>query len=927
MSKAKLTPELCFVFLLSLVLTSLGFTQVVPENVINRIHFRSIGPTKQTGRFMQVGVPDLKKLPYTFYAASSTGGLWKTTDNGVTYIPVFDNEETLVLSDVEVAFSDPDIIYVGTGNLSYWGNGIYRSTNGGESWIHAGLKDSYFISKIVIHPENPDVVYAAVPGNIYIDSPQRGIFMTRDGGKTWEKILGIIDNGKHVSGADVHMHPTDFNTLYASLWDPNRGEASGIYKSVNGGSSWDKLSGGLPTGKLQRIGLDIYRSNPDVVVAAILIENSGHTRHSVDNTIWRTKDAGKSWQRISPDLENFPMRGGNRYAQIRIDPNDENKIYVLNSGIQGTHDGGKTWKGAIIPFGNDHQDLWFNPLNSDHLIGSSDSGIRISFNGSETWYHPDNLPCGQFFTVAVDMDFPYNVYGGLQDFGTWKGPNTKRGRFPIRFEDWEHVKGADGGDVQVDPADSRWLYVQSQYGDLTINDQKTSVRKNITYQKEGIRFNYIAPVLVSPHNSNVIYHGANMLLRSDFRGESWREISPDLTNQRTCADNEKVWGTITSIDESPVKQGVIWVGTDDGNVQLTQDGGKTWTKLNDRIPKHPEGLQVTRVISSHHNPGTAYVSFLGTRSNFDASGHAYYCSPEIQTHLDLKPYCYKTTDFGKSWTSITGNLPNDEPINVIQEDHKNPNLLFVGTSRCIYVSIDNGANWTSMKNNMPYVPIHDLCIHPRENDLVVGSFGRSFWIADISPLQELNPSVLAKDIHLFEVEPQVLWILSGQKQVAADHQNYSGENAPKGIVVNYYLKNEVKNGVTVQVYQGAHLINEYKGSGEPGLNSVEWYLTKRIPRTEEEKKQAARWIERTNTEELYFDYYDGHDHFEDPDEEVSVTGRSLGIWIQAHPEWREVDYKHVRAKPGEYRIKLLVNGKEFIKNAVILKDHWYDKGY
>ena len=418
-----------------------------------------------------------------------------------------------------------------------------------------------------------------------------------------------------------------------------------------------------------------------------------------------------------------------------------------------------------------------------------------------------------------------------------------------------------------------------------------------------------------------------MLLRSDFRGESWREISPDLTNQGTCANNEKVWGTITSIDESPIKKGVIWVGTDDGNVQLTQDGGKTWTKLNDRIPKHPGELQVTRVSSSHHNPGTAYVSFLGARSNFDASGHAYYCSPEIQTHLNLKPYCYKTTDFGKSWTSITGNLPNNEPINVIQEDHKNPNLLFVGTSRCIYVSIDNGANWTSMKNNMPNVPIHDLCIHPRENDLLVGSFGRSFWIADISPLQEINSGVLAKDIHLFEVEPQVLWILSGQKQVAANHQNYSGENAPKGIVVNYYLKNEVKNGVTVQVYQGMHLINEYKGSGEPGLNSVEWYLTKRIPRTEEDKEQTARWIERTNTEELYFDYYDGHDHFEDPDEEVSVTGRSLGIWIQANPEWREVDYKHVRAKPGEYRIKLLVNGKEFTKNAVVLKDHWYDKGY
>ena len=447
-------------------------------------------------------------------------------------------------------------------------------------------------------------------------------------------------------------------------------------------------------------------------------------------------------------------------------------------------------------------------------------------------------------------------------------------------------------------------------------------------------------VLINPNNSNEVYIGAQGPAwgDSEHRGVYKTNDGGDTWEKILYIDEQTGIGELVMDPRNPDKlianmwQFRRWPwffksGGSSSGMHITFDGGKTWTKLNDRIPKHPGELQVTRVSSSHHNPGTAYVSFLGARSNFDASGHAYYCTPEIQTHLNLKPYCYKTTDFGKSWTSITGNLPNDEPINVIQEDHKNPKLLFLGTSRCIYVSIDNGANWTSMKNNMPNVPIHDLSIHPRENDLIVGSFGRSFWIADISPLQEINSGVLAKDIHLFEVEPQVLWILSGQKQVAANHQNYSGENAPKGIIVNYYLKNEVKNGVTVQVYQGMHLINEYKGSGEPGLNSVEWYLTKRIPRTEEDKEQTARWIERTNTEELYFDYYDGHDHFEDPDEEVSVTGRSLGIWIQANPEWREVDYKHVRTKPGEYRIKLLVNEKEFTKNVVVLKDHWYDKGY
>lgn len=919
----KKTTFVCLGLAAALALNIPAFAQKAPDNVIKRIHFRSIGPTKQAGRFMQVGVPDLNKAPFTFYAASSTGGLFKTTDNGITYTPVFDGQDNLTLSDVEVAFSDPDVVYVATGNLSYWSNGIYRSSDAGATWNHAGHKDAQFISKIVIHPQDPDTVYAAVPGNPYIDSPQRGIFKTTDGGRTWEKTLGFLDDGKNVSGADIHMHPADPNILYASMWDTFGGEASGIYKTTDAGATWTKLTGGLPEGPLQRIGLDIYDTDPDIIVATILEENPDDDHNPLQNTIWRSTDAGASWTRISPPLSQFPMRGSNRYAQIRIDPQNAGSIYVLNSGVQGTHDGGRTWQDAIIPFGNDHQDIWFNPENSDYLIGSSDSGIRISYNGGKTWYHPDNLPCGQFFTVTADMDRPYNVYGGLQDFGTWKGPSTKRGRFPIRFEDWEHVKGADGGDVQADPTDNRWLYVESQYGDISRNDQKTSVRKNITYEREGIRFNYIAPILISPHNANVIYHGANVLLRSDYKGEHWREISPDLTEQMPCADTGKVWGTITSISESPVKQGLIWVGTDDGNVQLTRDGGRTWTKLNDRIPGHPGLYPVTQMTASHHFPGTAYVSFTGARSNFDASGHAYFCSDTLTSDLDLKPYLYKTTDYGRTWTSLTSTLPQDEPVNVIKEDHRNPDLLFAGTSKNLYVSIDGGAAWAPMRNNMPAVPIHDLHIHPRENDLIVGTFGRSIWIADISPLQELTPEVLARDVHLFDIEPQVLWILSGQTQVAAAHQNYAGENAPKGIMVNYYLKNKVPSGVTLQVFRGEHLINEYQGPGEPGLNSVQWYLTERIPRTEEEKKEVARWIEETRNEQLFFDYYDGHDHFGEPDEEVSVTGRPLGVWLQAQPEWREVDFKHIRAKPGTYRIKLLADGKELTKPALVLRDYWY----
>ncbi len=896
--------------LLCLILSPV-FGQQAPTHVLDKIHFRSIGPTKQSGRFMQIGVPDTDKQPYTFYAAASTGGLWKTTDNGSTYQPVFDNENINALGDVEVAFSDPEIVYVGTGNLSYWGEGMYKSTNGGGSWTHIGLEDSYFISKIVIHPENPEIVYVSAVGSPYDNKPERGIFKTSNGGRTWEKVLGLTDNGKPVSGADVHMHPTDFNILYASMWDRDGGEASGIFKTTNGGSSWEKLGGGLPTVPLQRIGLDIYRTNPDVVVATILIpvENPENPRRDTENTIWRTRDAGRTWQRISPDLKTFLMRGSERYAQIRIDPNNEDKIYVLNSCIQGTDDGGKTWKHAIIRFGNDHQDLWIDPLNSDHMIGSSDSGIRISFSGCKTWSHPDNLPCGLLEAVGVDMAYPYNVYGGMQDFGTWRGPSTKQGRYPIRFEDWEHVGGADGGYAQVDPRDNRWLFVSSQNGSISRNDQKTNVRKDIRYRKEGIRFNFLAPFLISPHNSNVIFHGANVLLRSSYLGECWQEISPDLTNGPYEEQKNRINGTITTIDESPIVQGVIWVGTDDGNVQLTRDSGKSWTKLNDKIPGKPE-YKVSRVEASRHDPEEAFITLNGRR----VTG-------------DLKPYAYRTTDYGETWESITNGLPAGEPVNVIRHDHKNPDLLFLGTEKSIYVSLDRGASWQSLRNNMPNIPITDMVIHPRENDLIVATYGRSFWIADISPLQEINAKVLAEDVHLFDVEPQILWILSGQKQVAANFQNYNGENAPKGIVVNYYLKNRVKDGVTVQIFRGSQLVNEYEGSGDPGLNNVEWHLTERILRTDKEKEDAARWIERTRNDELYFDYYDGHDYFGEPDEEVSVTGRPLDVWIQPQPEWREVDYKHIRAKPGEYTVKLIVNGVEYSKKALVLKDQWFEKRY
>lgn len=890
--------------------------QDIQSEVFNKIHYRSVGPSKQGGRVMDFGIPNQELNPFTYYVAFSSGGLWKTEDNFLTFRPLTDDKEIISIGDVAVANSNPNIIWIGTGNASYYGHGVYKSTDAGESWNHVGLDNSYYITRIRIHPENPDIVYVAATGYNYSNDTERGIFKTTNGGKTWTKSLSVKDGNSYIGIADLVMNPKNPDVLYASAWDRNGGEASAIYKTLDAGENWTNMSEGLPLGNIGKIGLDIYLKDPNILYAvAIGIGRDANNRG--ENVVYKTSNAGKVWQRVSP--KGAKIKGSSRYGQIRIDPNDSDHVYVLSTGVQTTSDGGKTWYRGIR-FGGDNQALWINPDNSQHMLLGYDYGMAVSHSGGDTWYHPDNLPCGLFYAISYDMDYPYNVYGGTQDFGSWKGPSTKRGRFPIRMEDWQHVRGADGAYVQVDPSDSRWLYVESQNGAISRNDQKTSVRKNIQYDKEGIRFNFVAPILISPHNPNTIFHGANVLLKSEYRGENWKEISPDLSNfeqfkkrsfdgttEDEYMDGYKPKRTISSIDESPVEQGVIWAGTDDGNVHVTRNNGNSWTKLNHNIPDF-KSYVVTRITASNHKKGTAYLSVSGLRNK-----------------LDLKPYIYKTNDYGENWKLITNGLPQNEPVNVVKEDHKNSNLLFAGTTKAVYVSIDGGESWSSLRNNMPYIPIHDLDIHPRENDLIVGSFGRSIWIADISPLQELNKEILKKDVHLFQIEPQALWILTEQKQVAAATQNFSGENAPHGIVINYYLKDETKHDIKVQIYRGDWLINEYQGTGNMGLNSVQWYLTERVARTEKEKLSFDDWF--SDDEEEFFDYYDGHDHYGDASEEVSIYGRSLEIWIHTHKNWREREYKHLRVKPGNYTVKLIVNGKEFKKDALVLKDHWYDRGY
>ena len=418
-------------------------------------------------------------------------------------------------------------------------------------------------------------------------------------------------------------------------------------------------------------------------------------------------------------------------------------------------------------------------------------------------------------------------------------------------------------------------------------------------------------MLLSQHDPNVLYHAANVVLRSPFRGEAWEEISPDLAEGGAAYDDDgrDANGSISTIDESAIDPDVLWAGTDNGNLWVTRDGGETWTLLNDRVPGWPSH-KVTRVEASNHRPGTAYVTASG--------GH--------RDRRDLSPYVFKTIDFGETWTSIAGGLPTDEPVNVIREDHRNPALLFAGTAKGIHVSLDAGTSWSSLRNNMPNVPIHDLVIHPRDNDLVVATYGRSFWIADISPLQELTPDVLVADAHLFTIAPQVLWISSRQTQVASAFQNYDGENAPKGSVVYYWLR-EPAEDVRVEITRGTTVVNELEGPTGAGLQRVEWYLTERIPRTPEEIAEWEEWDREIRVEEEYFDYYDGTDHFGAATDEVSVFGRPLDIWIHPLPEWRERDNKYIRARPGLYGVRLIVDGRHLRGSAWVLADEWFDRHY
>jgi len=902
-----------------------AFGQALGEDFLRAFFYRDIGPTRQSGRFVDVAVP--LQEPYTFYAATGSGGLWKTTNNGQTFEPIFDHEPSFSISDIAVAPSDPNILWVGTGEANnsrstYWGDGAYKSVDGGKTWKNMGLKESHHIGRVVIHPTNPDIVYVAALGHLYSENPERGLYITKNGGKTWSLAIFMIKDlaGNRVIGVvDVVMNPQNPDILYVATYDRLRkpwtyqigGAGSGVYKSVDAGKTWKKLEAGLPGGILGRIGLAVYPKNPNVLYACI--ENANKpgmaedqrwkevlegksSQGIIDGEIYRSEDAGETWKKLVPE-KIFPERSGEKpdkvsiggapgyyYGQIIVDPNDDKHVYVLSVGVYETKDGGKTWNRQAFRFGGDNHALWIDPANSNHMLLGYDHGLGVTFDGGKNWYHPDILPLAQFYAVDFDMSYPYRVAGGTQDNGSLMGQNTKKGGAPIRLEDWQTVGGGDGMYNVFDRDSNRYLYNESQFGQLQRLDLVNGETKNIAYKrmKPAIRWNWCAPVLVSVHNSQVIYHAGNIVVKSENRGETWKEISPDLTTNDPAklttgkgGDGNIEYCTITAMDESPLIPGLLWIGTDDGMVWLTRDDGKNWTKLNDKITGNP-GFWVSRVATSNFDPGTAYLSYTGFRND------------------DFRPFLYKTTDYGETWVSIAGNLPS-EPINVVREDYKNPNLLFVGTDFAVYVSIDGGKNWMKMKGNMPTQPVHDLKIHPRENDLIVATHGRGIFIADISSLQELTTEVLAKEAHLFSIEPKFKWNEINRKESSS--LNFNGRSEPAAIAINYYLKAKPGGEVKIAIYKGHMLINEVKGTANPGLNSVMWDMWQRREKTAGEKKAGSDQMRR----------------FAD----LSGLGGELGGMMR-----RQMDpnYIYTMAADGDYRVVLTVDNQQLVGFAKILPD-------
>jgi photosystem II stability/assembly factor-like uncharacterized protein len=811
------------------------------DGLTGGLTFRNIGPFRTAAWVTEIAVPEspARDHLYTIYAATRSGGLWKTSNNGINWEAVSDSVGAAAVGAVAIAPSDSNVVWMGTGandlaRSSYSGKGLFKSMDAGKTWTFAGLPDSHHIARIVIHPTNPDIVYVAAMGHLFSRNEERGVFRTKDGGTTWEKVLYVNDG---VGAVDLVINRSTPSILYAAMYEKYRypwqlvesGPGTGLYRSDDGGSTWARLEGGLPTGKIGRIGLDIYQKNPNILYA--LLENQNQkpgaedrevsptsplARNIIGNQLYRTDDGGKTWRSVTDEN----VAGGKApysFNQLRINPHDDKTVIVTSDSMYISRDGGKTWDSDFFRgvFG-DFRCMWWDPQDEQRIMLGSDGGVNVSYDGGKTSDYFLNMRVGEIYAVGVDMDDPYNVYGGLQDHDSWKGPsNSPTG--VITLEQWTTVGPGDGMYNQVDPTDSRWVYNTRELGNHGRFDQTTGQRTVIAPRRDPslprLRYNWIAPLVLSPHDPKTLYAGAQVLFRSEDRGDTWHEISRDLTTN----DPERIgrnvpYATITTISESPVAAGTIWAGTDDGKVQVTRDAGVAWTDATPALVKAgaPVDRYVSRVFASPHEAGTAFVAKSGFRND------------------DFRPFLYRTTDFGQTWTSIGRGLP-DSPINVVVQDRRNRDLLIVGNDLGVWVSIDAGATWSRLKANLPTVAVHDLTVHPRENDLVLGTYGRGFWVGDITALQQATPAMFtaaAPAAHAFDIEPRARYGFGAIGNYNLYGNKYIEErNEPDALVIQYWLREKSGTPAKVTVSDASgKMLSEITGPAEQGLNQVLWNM-------------------------------------------------------------------------------------------------------
>jgi photosystem II stability/assembly factor-like uncharacterized protein len=842
------------------------------------LHFRSIGPASMSGRISDVAVYDAN--PSIYYVGTAHGGVWKTVNNGTTFEAQLQDQGLMSVGDVAISQSNPDLVWVGMGESNNrqstsWGDGVYKSSDGGKTYTHVGLRTSRHINRIVIDPRDNDTVFVAATGTLWGPGGERGVYKTTDGGRTWKQVLKVDDD----TGAnDLVMDPSDSKVLWASMYQRRRtaccmnggGPGSGIWKSTDGGETWTRIKGGPLDQPLGRIALDVYRKRPNILYALVEGQTQGgggrgqggggeagpgqasegqqpaaqaggqgqgggrggqQPLNNQPTGLYRSDDAGATWRKVN-NANPRPMY----FSQVRIDPNDPEVVYLGGVGLHQTLDGGKTIATDVAA--STHDDvhaIWINPGNSSHVLIGNDGGLAVSYDTAKTWQFLPNLPVGLFYHVSVDMATPYNVCGGMQDNYNWCGPSAVRGAAGIANYHWTTLQGGDGFVVLQDPTTFRIAFSESQDGNIVRVDRLTgetmSVRPQAAPGEPNLRWHWDTPLSLSPHDPRVVYAAANKVFRSTDRGLSWTAISPDLTDGQNrdeivtmglkgseirIARNDGIaaWPSIVTFTESPKRAGLLYAGTDDGNVQVSRDMGKNWAKVTDKIQGIPKGIYVSELVPSRFDEGTVYATFDGHRQN------------------DFGTYVYASNDYGQTWRSIVSNL-KDEVARSLTEDHKNPDVLYLATETGLFVTLDRGRNWQRIKANLPTVRIDEITLHPRDNAMILATHGRAIWILDnLAPIQEYAAAqTTTADARLFTPPPASMF-----RRPARDRnyefwgdQTFFGENPPQAAVISWLLKKDAREVALRITDSGGREVREISGqvlanSNKAGIQAACWDL-------------------------------------------------------------------------------------------------------